>query len=1118
MSLKRYSKTGENRGFALLITVTLLAFLVLLLVSLSTLTRVETQVANNSQQLAGARQNALMAMNIALGRLQQLAGPDQRVTGTAELVAGANAAKQKWTGVWKWDSAAPTNPAWLVSTAAPSSATGTASATSALPATGTVSLVGAGTGAEVKVETQAIANAVPGLSGTPTIGNFAYWVGDEGVKAKVLLTDPWESPTADTKTATGVNDATAAIYRFVGAQRSGIEGVSTVSASADITTQLGATAYPATDSTFKANLPKTLSIYQLPLANTGILSATVKSRYHDLTASSYSVLSDTADGGLKKDLTSWLRAPAGATNPPLDSDLIFNPTPDATPSLPKWGLIRSYANLSAGAAMAPRIQTDVQQGIFPTVSYCRLGFDVSCAGDGQSLLFHFYPVVVLWNPYNVPIAAAQYEINFDYVNQQAAIQLIRDAGYATHAEAENSLVGATPIPAVAKLYLYNQKQAPEATFSAYKPFKFPLAPTQIPPGQSLVFTLNSSGTYVSGSNMMSPNDPPQIGRSVTVTGPVMTAADLPPNKVWFSNTSSNLAVSLSSGGQTLQNLENIGSTGIYRFAPVNTAVEVKSFSLVPKLFMRVEYYMSEGIHGGSGLAPRWLAQLNPAAPAVIRKPRSLTLEGGQLSVSVYFDIQGVMATPTLPTNRASMGAGEDVSAIGTPTDLVLKEFQPAGVPLFSLAQLQHATLSLISLYPAYAVGNSMPNFYVDPTTDRLDLPTSAWIGVATTTGSPNPSVSLPLTKLYDLSYILNKALWDKYYFSTIPSGLAASASITADYHLPNARNSFYWRASPGANADLEFNEMKTGDGAAAHLLVNGGFNVNSTSVQAWRALLYAHNNVPLPSASNPALTPDYKHPVSRYTNSPDGSSNTNVWGGCRVLSDKQLDNLAVKIVAEVKARGPFASMGDFVNRRLKDDATGLKGTLQAAIDAVDADASITIAADKINSRAPFTSLTTQMTQTPSSSNISRDPYKIYPNNWVGNLAPTSAIYTYSVNTGVSTVPVDQPVYGTALAQTSSSRAAFAPGYLSQADLLTVLGPVLTPRSDTFVIRAYGDVQNPATSVVEGKAWCEAVVQRLPDYVETTVNPWATPAAASPSGLFGRRFKVVSFRWLSASDI
>src|SRR4051812_2579382 len=115
---RQHNRTGQ-RGFALLITITLLAFLVLLLVSLASLTRVETQVANNNQQIAQARQNALMALNIALGQLQKNAGPDQRVTARADVLtnyAGSPAAtdaessanyvnfwknrSRSWTGVW----------------------------------------------------------------------------------------------------------------------------------------------------------------------------------------------------------------------------------------------------------------------------------------------------------------------------------------------------------------------------------------------------------------------------------------------------------------------------------------------------------------------------------------------------------------------------------------------------------------------------------------------------------------------------------------------------------------------------------------------------------------------------------------------------------------------------------------------------------------------------------------------------------------------------------------------------------------------------------------------------------------------------------------------------------
>ena len=51
------------------------------------------------------------------------------------------------------------------------------------------------------------------------------------------------------------------------------------------------------------------------------------------------------------------------------------------------------------------------------------------------------------------------------------------------------------------------------------------------------------------------------------------------------------------------------------------------------------------------------------------------------------------------------------------------------------------------------------------------------------------------------------------------------------------------------------------------------------------------------------------------------------------LTDAEIDKLADNIVIEVRRRGPFMSIADFVNRRLTNQATGLKGPLQAAIDA-----------------------------------------------------------------------------------------------------------------------------------------------------------------------------------------
>ena len=83
----------------------------------------------------------------------------------------------------------------------------------------------------------------------------------------------------------------------------------------------------------------------------------------------------------------------------------------------------------------------------------------------------------------------------------------------------------------------------------------------------------------------------------------------------------------------------------------------------------------------------------------------------------------------------------------------------------------------------------------------------------------------------------------------------------------------------------------------------------------------------------------------------------------------------------------------------------------------------------------------------------------------------------------------------------------------------MLGPLLTVRSDTFLVRAYGDATNPATGAVESQAWCEAVVQRVPDYVDPVDAAEAAPAALCETNrAYGRRFEIVRFRWLTADEV
>ncbi|MCS6243871.1 MAG: hypothetical protein H2172_08465 [Opitutus sp.] len=174
-----------------------MSMLVLIMVSMAALTRVETQIAANYQKADQARSNALLALNIALGKLQASAGPDQRVTANADILATTHATKKYWTGVWNPSSATPT---WLLSGSAPNAAAADlptwASTKNYDDTTNYVRLVGAAstdtsvTGNGIIVPLQTITAPVAGLSGTPTVARYGWWVGDEGVKARIDLTDP----------------------------------------------------------------------------------------------------------------------------------------------------------------------------------------------------------------------------------------------------------------------------------------------------------------------------------------------------------------------------------------------------------------------------------------------------------------------------------------------------------------------------------------------------------------------------------------------------------------------------------------------------------------------------------------------------------------------------------------------------------------------------------------------------------------------------------------------------------------------------------------------------------------------------------------------------------------
>jgi hypothetical protein len=90
----------------------------------------------------------------------------------------------------------------------------------------------------------------------------------------------------------------------------------------------------------------------------------------------------------------------------------------------------------------------------------------------------------------------------------------------------------------------------------------------------------------------------------------------------------------------------------------------------------------------------------------------------------------------------------------------------------------------------------------------------------------------------------------------------------------------------------------------------------------------------------------------------------------------------------------------------------------------------------------------------------------------------------------------------------------------QGDVLQSLGPILQSRSDYFRVRAYGEARDAGGKVV-ARAWCEAFVQRRANFVDPVDRPETRlddAAMKEVNKTFGRRFDLVSFRWLAPGEI
>ncbi len=499
----------------------------------------------------------------------------------------------------------------------------------------------------------------------------------------------------------------------------------------------------------------------------------------------------------------------------------------------------------------------------------------------------------------------------------------------------------------------------------------------------------------------------------------------------------------------------------------------------------------------------------------------------------------------------------------------------------------------------YPIGGSYPSGL--NTNCAIQLQTLLmWPGNSSDSGYGMPENSV----MQDDNFMANSVLFDGYFLSTVPplnvpdganwpvdttqfeTQALGQAYIDANRPLPNSRLVYYRRSqsSPMGNppssdtqspniADLQCTNSKTANlrKPAANLLINGAFNVNSTSSTAWTALLTSTGISNPPSGSSINNTMALLNPqsngtstaVTNYTFSQNevpflnfnlalgstawtGSANNNVgFFGMVDLSTASVQSLASRIVTQVQMRGPFLSLGDFLNHRLRrtppsaggpnsgnpnQDAYSVSGALQYAIDGWPS-----------------------MTWPPSNySPANAINAALGANASMGMASSTahdsvnSIYYTYYFKSSIPPVPANysKGILPDAPCQTGVG----APGTLLQNDLLQAIAPVIADRSDTFTVRVYGQALSPSGKS-DAEVYAEAVVQRLPEYIysaengtyegttgggsgaanyaydspsQTTLNE--TISGVNVNGLtkcnsvFGRRFKIISFRWFNQNEI
>ncbi|MGC4013547.1 MAG: hypothetical protein QM755_03360 [Luteolibacter sp.] len=1191
-------------GFSLVITLlmmVLLSILALGLLSLSTVTLRTSQAGSN---MAIARANARLALSMALGQLQRTAGPDQRVTARADILEKTtkiDKSRRFMTGVWdssKWD---PTKPdtknfvEWLVSSD-PGAADPTALefASSQLGSDKNVTTM-VGNGSVSSTDDQVKARLVDIRSNGKVAGRYSYITFDDNVKADFATGGSVPDDTmAKLSRLSAAPRAAIDLYGLAELEKAASKSTATL-----VTRNTSGAAFPGADNlvpraTFHDGAAGTLSLFtdvrnggmrsdlssafELPIAdfnginefhNSGETNNTSfystfgavynAAEFYNNAKLGYLYEIPTSSGGRMRGPTwdllrnhyrlykrdhesmSWPRkvnVPSDTLAARGEMPMSYSSGVNQTTGNYAWraspGLLYSKASkggyqsidlldqtYNATASTTGPINRATAERIAPSVVRFALALGLVKRNNNgvEELGVSFDPYITIVNPYNMPIAFDSFGMFISKMNPVRLAVTYTDA--TTNNQTTTNVVLSVNYYTQGSLSMRMQpKNSPyilqAGEVKTISPERVDKTTVDQVIKYSGITPIHGTFDYNEGSGIVATGQTPikvKPGTQVTLDIRGRTSGDteldhmifslyygkshtgvtrnldteVPPTSNIFADTDifdDPFVTKVSFATQDNTNAGNLFVTRTVNYSQVPNAGQVGLY--VGALDIRMKNTSDD--------VPVFTA-FNPRSAAV--DPRDYSGgdrvgPGWDLKLNSITDISQLQ----LATDMAGHGMwGGGVVAPNGDSKVVL--YEVPRVPMTSPAQFQHADTSVTSSGGSRHLGNSFPSAGIAAATD-----------IQGKRGLTSNFTTAGTQALADASWAGNEAIWDRYFFSSLNYGTTAMAGTSPRYTsldsaVQAAVDGKSGQDSPFFNPAMTYldwdhrdrttriTEMKDYSTIAMHLAIKGGFNINSTSTRAWKAMLGSLRNQEIPSqasgnvtysrTSQPSATGRYALPES---------ADSGIWSGFRSLNDDEIDKLATAMVEQVKARGPFMGLGDFVNRRLSSGSkngfeVGGLGAMQMAIESAGLNSNV-----KAGKNVSF-----------------------------------GAMEHRTINVGTSTM--------------TASTATGAPQYLMQADILSQIGAKITARSDTFTIRAQGQAVDPDGNVT-ASAWCEAVVQRTPEWtVPTTEKPYKQ-ATSYPSSSnngtplltrwqananlpaadqkYGRVFKVVSFRWLKQSEV